>query len=299
MPNGFSRNPRSSNRDVPHTLTTTVMRRTDGAPLAGWIVRYDVGGGAALGYEGGSATEATTDAAGRASVEVSPKDAGGGATNVCITIIRPQTAGPAAMPRLELGRGAATITWNAGAAPLPVLRRACPSHPAHPYRSRRRRPLSVRRHRFLRQQPNRLRRQRRRLAPTPAPNPYSPPAAAAAGKPKLEVNLRVAGSDQVAVGENASFDLTVTNRGDGSRPQHSHHESFRPRPAPSKATRQTSTRSNRQACATCSRTIRYPFGSISKSLTAASNATKRPSPPTAPTPFPKRRASPRARRYSK
>ena len=26
----------------PYTLTTTVMRRTDGAPLAGWIVRYDV-----------------------------------------------------------------------------------------------------------------------------------------------------------------------------------------------------------------------------------------------------------------
>ena len=29
-----------------HTLTTTLMRRTDGAPLAGWIVRYDVSGGA-------------------------------------------------------------------------------------------------------------------------------------------------------------------------------------------------------------------------------------------------------------
>ena len=42
----------------PYTLTTTVMRRTDGAPLAGWIVRYDVAGaGAGLGYEGGASTK--------------------------------------------------------------------------------------------------------------------------------------------------------------------------------------------------------------------------------------------------
>ncbi len=85
-----------------HTLTTTVVRKTDGAPLAGWIVRYDVSGGA-LGYEGGNFIESPTDANGRASVEVTPKDAGGGVTTVGITVIRPPTAGPAVMPRLQLG----------------------------------------------------------------------------------------------------------------------------------------------------------------------------------------------------
>ena len=38
----------------PHVLTTIVIRRTDGSPLAGWIVRYEVAGGASLGYEGGN-----------------------------------------------------------------------------------------------------------------------------------------------------------------------------------------------------------------------------------------------------
>ncbi len=194
----------------PHTLTTTLMRRTDGAPLAGWIVRYDVSGGASLGYEGGNFVEATTDAAGRASVEVSPKDAGGGAINVGITIVRPQTAGPAVMPRLELGRGAATITWTA-AAPLPAvpITPVIPGGPVPPPSPPTFSP------------PPTLPPVTNQPAPppaaappaAPAPNPNAPPAAA--GTPRLELNMRVAGTDQVAVGEFAAFELTMTNRGDG------------------------------------------------------------------------------------
>lgn len=197
----------------PHTLTTTLMRRTDGAPLAGWIVRYDVSGGAALGYEGGNSVEATTDAAGRASVEVSPKDAGGGVINVGVTIIRPETAVPAAMPRLELGRGAATITWSAVAAPAPVL-------PAPPGPGVMSPPLPLPPNTSA--PPPSLPPTTTQPAPppapaanTPAPDPYVPPAAAATGKPRLEVTLRAAGPEQVAVGEYVSFDLTVLNRGDG------------------------------------------------------------------------------------
>ena len=206
----------------PHTLTTTLMRRTDGAPLAGWIVRYDVGDSAALGYEGGSATEATTDSAGRASVEVSPKDPGGGATNVCITIIRPQTVGPASMPRLELGRGGATVTWNA-AAPVPVAP-AVPVTPGPPGPSGTPLPPPAPPSSSAPIPPPSLPptttppAQPPAAAPpaaAPAPDPYRPPAAAATGKPKLEVNLRAAGPEQVSVGEYAGFDLTVTNRGDG------------------------------------------------------------------------------------
>ena len=188
----------------PHTLTTTLMRRTDGVPLAGWIVRYDVSGGASLGYEGGNFVESTTDAAGRASVEVSPKDAGGGgAINVGITIVRPQTAGPAVMPRLELGRGVATISWTA-AAPLPVVPIA-PGIPGGPV------PLPAP---PTFSPPPTLPPVTNQPAPAPAPNAYTPPAAAT-GQPRLEASLRAAGTDQVAVGEFAAFELTVTNRGDG------------------------------------------------------------------------------------
>ena len=77
----------------PHTLTTTVTRQTDGAPIAGWIVRYEVsdGAGARLGYQAGQTAEATTDSQGRASVEIKPTDAATGTSSVNITIVRTRT----------------------------------------------------------------------------------------------------------------------------------------------------------------------------------------------------------------
>ena len=198
-----------------HTFTTTIMRRSDGAPLAGWIVRYDVSGGAGLGYGGGSSVDSTTDAAGRASVEVSPKDPGGGVTNVGITIIRPATIAPSVMPRLELGRSAATITWGAAspAVPAPVL-------PAGPAPSGVPAPAPVSPSPIM-PPPTLPSNTPPPAAPAPEPTPTSPPSAyspkapAAAGKPRLEVSLRADGSEQVAVGQYARFELTITNRGDG------------------------------------------------------------------------------------
>ncbi len=119
----------------PHVLTTTVFRRTNGTPLAGWVVRYTVGSGGSLGYEGGNTIDARTDAAGRASVEVSPSEAGGGVTQVGITIIRPQSIGPNAIPQVELARGTAAITWSANApavAPGVPLAPPAPSLPGPP-----------------------------------------------------------------------------------------------------------------------------------------------------------------------
>lgn len=185
----------------PHTLTTTVMRKTDGTPLVGWLVKYEVSAGAGIGYEGGNAVEATTDGAGRASVEISPKDVGGGTTNVRVTVIRPQNVGPAVMPRLQLGGGVTTITWAPAAvpaAPAPIV----PSAPGSPTT----------------------------IGPPPttpptlptqpvAPPPSQPPAQlqppVATGKPRLEAVMRPLSSEQISVGEYASFELTVTNRGDG------------------------------------------------------------------------------------
>jgi uncharacterized repeat protein (TIGR01451 family) len=196
----------------PHTLTTTVMRRTDGAPLPGWIVRYNVASGAALGYEGGNTIESTTDAAGRASVEVSPTNTSGGVTNVGITIIRPATGGAIPMPRLEVGRAATAITW--GSAPsVPVT--GAPTLPPAPALPGTPIPLPPPPSTFSPPP----------AAPQPAPAPTAPPATApapdpyaapaATGKPRLEVTLGPPTPAQVAVGDNVSFNLTVTNRGDG------------------------------------------------------------------------------------
>ncbi len=198
----------------PHTLTTSVMRRTDGAPLAGWVVRYTVAGGASLGYEGGRSVDVPTDATGRASVEVSPMEAGGGTTNVGITIIRPESTGPNAMPRLELGRGAASIGWGAPAAPSASPPYATPAPalapmPATP-------PPSLPGQTFAPSSPP--------TQPTPAttspsaptqPPPYTPPPNSSTGRPRLDVSLRATSQEQVAVGGYVSYELSITNRGDG------------------------------------------------------------------------------------
>jgi uncharacterized repeat protein (TIGR01451 family) len=179
----------------PHVLTTTVTRRTDGAPLAGWTVRYDVsGGGASLGYAGGNFVDVPTDAAGRASVEVSPTATGSGASTVGITIVRPAVIGPGAAPSLEVGRGSATIVWGAPASPAPAT--APPSlQPT---------PISP-------------------ISPPPAPAadsgstaPYRSPRDQATGPPQLVLQMRNVGPQEVAVGGLVSFELTVTNRGEST-----------------------------------------------------------------------------------
>jgi uncharacterized repeat protein (TIGR01451 family) len=195
----------------PHVLTTTVMRRTDGAPLAGWLVRYDVGSGASLGYEGGGVVEVPTDAAGRASAEVSPANIGGGSSTVGITIIRPPQAGGDPSPRLEIGRGAATITWAGGVTSSPPS--TSPYTPAPPTSS----PFSPAPPTVApgsstdsTPQPT--------LPTTPAPtNGYSPPPdAPPPGQARLDVQLRREGPEQVSVGERVRFELTVTNVGNGT-----------------------------------------------------------------------------------
>ena len=193
----------------PHVLTTTVMRRTDGAPLAGWLVRYDVASGASLGYQGGNVVEVPTDAAGRASVEVSPSDVGGGTANIGITIVRPPQGGAEASPQLDIGRGVATISWTSGittapagpgpisptpATPIPTT--SPPVMPASPL------------------QPT----PRPELSDTPPPSgPYAPPRdEPLPGRALVELQLRRTTAEQVAVGDYASFDVTVTNRGDAA-----------------------------------------------------------------------------------
>ncbi len=197
----------------PHVLTTTVMRRTDGAPIAGWLVRYDVAGGASLGYEGGNSTEVPTDANGQASVEVSPVSPGGGATTVGVTIIRPAVEGPQASPRFKVGRASATVTWGANAAPAqPAPFTPIPSGPPPPSSPYTPGPV-------IGPPPSTTPIEPRPALPSgpTSPDPYTPPADEfSAGPPRLELNLRRTGPEQIGVGEYAGFEVTITNRGNGA-----------------------------------------------------------------------------------
>lgn len=119
-----------------HTLVTTVTRKSDGAPVQGWSVEYEVleGPTARLGYEAGQASNVTTDAQGRASIEVSPTDDQPGMARIKVNVVRPPTAGSMPSPRLDIGGGETVINWTPSAsAPVlnePVLGGDSPAPPA-------------------------------------------------------------------------------------------------------------------------------------------------------------------------
>jgi uncharacterized repeat protein (TIGR01451 family) len=201
-----------------HVLTTTVTRRSNGTAVQGWIVRYEVAGpGGSLGYSAGKSVEVPTDAAGRASVEVSPTDVGGGSASVNMTLVRPATTIPVASPQLEVGRGVATITWGTGAgsaaplaAPAPITSSPISPPPtfASPSPSTSSPPPPL---------------QPAPLQPGPAQPIGSAPAEPYASSvqpppprtPDLRVQVTRTSPEQVNVGDFAKFDVLVTNRGTG------------------------------------------------------------------------------------
>jgi uncharacterized repeat protein (TIGR01451 family) len=229
----------------PHVLTTTVLRRSDNAPLAGWSVRYDVARGASLGYEGGNFVEATTDAAGRASVEVSPVDAGGGTTNVGVSIYRPAVGGPGGTPPLGLGRGNATITWGTAAPALPsgppaVIPVTPPPGVFAPQPPPMAEPFSPSAAPYSPYAPSPPPPSLPGGSPpatspppsqpnTAAPPPYTPPPGeSTAGRAKLEVGVQLLTDPQVAVGQFARFEVVITNKGDATASRVAIRDAFPP-----------------------------------------------------------------------
>lgn len=94
-----------------HPLTTT-LTRSNGQPLAGWIVRYEVAEGppATLGRSG-TVAEVVTDAAGRATVELLPQSLEPGVTLVRMQVVRPaQQRGD--LPQMVVGQGSVAIHWT-------------------------------------------------------------------------------------------------------------------------------------------------------------------------------------------
>ncbi len=175
-----------------HTLTTTVTRQTDGAPIAGWIVRYRVAGsGAGLGYDGGQTSEVTTNGQGRASVEITPTDSNSGTSNIAIEIIRPEQSGVASSPRVPLGSGATTITWADGGisgSPLPVIPPAARAPAALP-------PVDA--------------------GPIPPSTATPSPPPAPLARADLFVRIEQLTQGPFRVGDEVEFSVAVVNQGEG------------------------------------------------------------------------------------
>jgi hypothetical protein len=126
---------------------------------------------------------------------------------VNITIMRAPQATTDATPRLEIGRGVATIAWATGATggstgplevgPAPIEQAPPSSAPSSPYEVTPRPTLPS--------------------TESPPSGSYTPPAdESPQGRPQLDVTLRRTTAENVAVGDFASFDIVVTNRGDGT-----------------------------------------------------------------------------------
>ncbi|MEM6331666.1 MAG: hypothetical protein AAF790_15655, partial [Planctomycetota bacterium] len=183
----------------PYTLTTSVTRQTDGTPIAGWLVRYEVadGSGAALGYGAGQSAEATTDSQGRASIEIKPTDDRPGVSTVNITIVRPAAAGMG--PRINIGSGQTSVAWVAGL-PATGLPDAGPPGTGLPGTGLP--PISP--------------------SPTPAPTPAGPPLdltpppaiPTPTGRPELTVQLRRETPDPIRVNDTVRYVIIVRNIGD-------------------------------------------------------------------------------------
>ncbi|NUQ64852.1 MAG: DUF11 domain-containing protein [Pirellulales bacterium] len=95
-----------------HVFTTTVTRQSDHAPVAGWLVRYEILDGPAAGFapDGATVAEVPSNASGEASVELFQQQPTPGTNRIAVQVIRPETLGG---QRIVVGNGATFKTWSA------------------------------------------------------------------------------------------------------------------------------------------------------------------------------------------
>jgi uncharacterized repeat protein (TIGR01451 family) len=97
----------------PHTLSTSVKRTATGAPVVGFIVRYELVDGAPAAFgSGASAIEVMTDQDGLGNAVLQPTTNDAGTSQVRIQVIKPADPNSDA-PRTQLGEGYTSITWSA------------------------------------------------------------------------------------------------------------------------------------------------------------------------------------------
>ncbi|WP_425614669.1 hypothetical protein NA78x_004543 [Anatilimnocola sp. NA78] len=94
-----------------HRLTTTV-RRSGGAPVSGWTVRYEVleGPDAVFGAGKARAVEVRTDVQGVAIADLFPQSNVPGITTVRVQIVRPAGGD---VPEMIVGQGTTNVNWTA------------------------------------------------------------------------------------------------------------------------------------------------------------------------------------------
>lgn len=94
-----------------HRLTT-VVKRSGGAPVSGWTVRYEVldGPEAVFGAGRARAVEVKTDVQGVAVADLFPQTNTAGITAVRVQIIRPARGD---MPEMIVGQGTTSVSWSA------------------------------------------------------------------------------------------------------------------------------------------------------------------------------------------
>ena len=166
-------------------LTTTVRRHTDGTPIVGWLVRYEVadGSGALRNSESGQVVEVPTDSNGQASIDVTPTGSSGTTTIIKTQIVRPERFTGSNAPRLVIANGASTIQWTDGGSDyLPTPDNLDVTPPSYPIPAN--------------------------------PVPANPPVTTLRG-PKLELEVRT-NDGQVFVGQQARFQVTIRNTGDST-----------------------------------------------------------------------------------
>ena len=94
-----------------HELKTTVRRASDGSPVEGWIVLYELLDGPPAQFENGRQTiEAVTNGLGEAVATVTPASQDPGTSNVRILLIRPPMG---RSPRFPISQGFTSVVWSA------------------------------------------------------------------------------------------------------------------------------------------------------------------------------------------
>lgn len=171
-------------------LTTTVLRQSDGSPLTGWVVRYEVagGGGSLSGNQSGQVVEVVTGADGKASIDVTPTASEGSATQINMQLVRPAGMGLPGYPRLVVANGSTTINWTGQSTPyLPDL--DDPVGGQSTFQP----PLQ-------------------NSPPSSQPIRSQPPGQQSTGRPSLDV--QVYGEDQTQTGARTRFEVVIRNNGD-------------------------------------------------------------------------------------
>lgn len=169
-------------------LTTTVRKLTNHCPRQGWIVRYEIVGGASamLVPSGTTMVEMPTDQAGQATVEIVQKAPSPGTTQIRVQLFRPaDQCGPQFLVR----EACMPVTWAEGAAmtrPTPAMlpgpATTTPALTAPPVVT---------------------------SPPTTTPPPENHPTPAV---PSI-LDVQVTPRSSAVVGSNATFGIEVTNRG--------------------------------------------------------------------------------------